>query len=291
MKVETITPKTAEKMMAANKCNRPLRTSLIERYADIIKRGQWELNGETIKFDTSGTLLDGQHRLSAVILAGMPIKSYVIRDLPRKVFDTLDTGKGRTGADVLSLRGEKHESTLASAIRLLLVYKEHGGFQRNQKTAFITTRDLAEGVDKHPKLRESVAFIRSLRDLHRILAPSPASFLHYIFAEIDRREADNFFSALASGAGLAEGSPLLNLRNKLIDMIRHTGQGRVETIAICIKAWNAHTATKKSRKLRMGEAQTSLTPEAALSTKKAPASPEIFAHVNGAMVNYESMGS
>ena len=87
--------------------NRPLRTSCIERYADIIKRGQWELNGETIKFDTSGTLLDGQHRLSAVILAGMPIKSYVIRDLPRKVFDTLDTGKGRTGADVLSLRGEK----------------------------------------------------------------------------------------------------------------------------------------------------------------------------------------
>ena len=116
------------------------------------------------------------------------------------------------------------------------------------------------------------------------------ALLDYIFAEIDPRETDNFFSALASGAGLAEGSPLLNLRNKLIDMIRHTGQGRVETIAICIKAWNAHTATKKFRKLRMGEAQTSLTPEAALSTKKTPCTSEIVAHVNGAMVNYENMG-
>ena len=291
MKVETITPKLAEKWMAANKSNRPLRRALVGRYAEVIRRGQWELNGESIKFDEDGVLLDGQHRLAAIVEANKPIKSYVVRDLPRKVFDTLDNGVKRTGADVFSLRGEKNESTLASAIRLLLVYKEHGGFQRNQKTAFITTRDLVEGVDKHPKLRESVDFIRSLRDLHRILAPSPASFLHYIFAEIDRGEADNFFSSLASGASLAEGSPVLNLRNKLIDMIRHTGQGRVETIAICIKAWNAHTATKKFRKLRMGEAHTSLTPEAALSTKKTPPSPEFVAHVNGAMVNYENMGA
>jgi hypothetical protein len=291
MKVETITPKLAEKWMAANTGNRPLRRALVGRYAEVIRRGQWELNGESIKFDEDGKLLDGQHRLAAIVEANKAVKSYIVRDLPRKVFDTLDNGEKRTGADVFSLRGEKNGATLASAIRLLLVYKEYGGFQRNQKTAFITTRDLIEGVEKYPKLRESVDFIRSYRNLYTILAPSPASFLHYIFAEIDRREADNFFSSLASGAGLAEGSLLLNLRNKLIDMIRHTGQGRVETIAICIKAWNAHTTAMKFKKLRMGEAQTSLTPEAALSTKKMPASSEIVAHVNGSMVNYESMGT
>ena len=75
MKVETITPKLAEKWMEANKNNRPLRRSLVGRYAGAIRRGQWELNGESIKFDEDGVLFDGQHRLAAVVEANKPIKS------------------------------------------------------------------------------------------------------------------------------------------------------------------------------------------------------------------------
>ncbi len=47
--VETVTPELAERWLSLNTHNRTLRDGVVSRYAESIKAGQWELNGETIK--------------------------------------------------------------------------------------------------------------------------------------------------------------------------------------------------------------------------------------------------
>ena len=65
-----VTPHLASKWLQKNSCNRPLSQNTVYRYADAILSGEWKLNGDTIRFDSNGTLIDGQHRLHACVKAG-----------------------------------------------------------------------------------------------------------------------------------------------------------------------------------------------------------------------------
>ena len=77
--IETITPQLAKDILANNNLNRNINATIVGHYADAISRGQWELNGEAIKIAHDGRLLDGQHRLMAVIKSDTPITTLVIR--------------------------------------------------------------------------------------------------------------------------------------------------------------------------------------------------------------------
>lgn len=116
--VEKITSETAARYLATNTdANRRLRKAVVTRYCDRLTRG-WSLTGDTIKFDTAGKMIDGQHRLSAIIKSGIGMETVVIRGLSPEVFVAIDTGSIRTIGNVLYIAGmaKHHEATLASAI-------------------------------------------------------------------------------------------------------------------------------------------------------------------------------
>ena len=61
----------ALELLKANSTNRELRNHVVEGYVDQMKKGQWrEDTGETIKISKTGRLLDGQHRLNAIVKFG-----------------------------------------------------------------------------------------------------------------------------------------------------------------------------------------------------------------------------
>jgi hypothetical protein len=65
-------PKVARELLALND---PRRTAacnldLIDCYAQQMRSGEWRFTGDTIKVNKSGGLMDGQHRLQAVIRSG-----------------------------------------------------------------------------------------------------------------------------------------------------------------------------------------------------------------------------
>lgn len=95
--VETITPAVAKAMLKHNVGNRPVDKERVAMLAADIVAGNWHENGESIKFDKNGNLVDGQHRLMACILAGIPIKSIVIRGVEDA--RGIDCGKKRTFGD------------------------------------------------------------------------------------------------------------------------------------------------------------------------------------------------
>lgn len=100
-RVETITPALADLYLRYNINNRPLRKNVVQFYASQMKRNQWVLNGEGIIFNEDGLLVDGQHRLQAIIESGISIEILVVRNAPSDCFPTIDSGISRRASDTL----------------------------------------------------------------------------------------------------------------------------------------------------------------------------------------------
>ena len=79
--VETITPEQAAAYLSNNAKHRPIKDKKVLEYMGEMQNGNWKLNGKTLTFDRNGRLLNGQHRLSACVKAGVPLTILVIRGL------------------------------------------------------------------------------------------------------------------------------------------------------------------------------------------------------------------
>lgn len=79
--VEIIDVGQAALYLSNNAKHRPIKEKKVAEYMAEMRDGKWRLNGKTICFDTTGRLLNGQHRLSAVIRSGVPLTTVVIRGL------------------------------------------------------------------------------------------------------------------------------------------------------------------------------------------------------------------
>lgn len=122
--IEKITPKMAEEWLSNNMVNRNINQYRVASYAYAMANGTWQLNGETIKLDTNGQLIDGQHRLSAIIKAGATVEMMVVYDVPVTV-SILDRGRNRNITDSLLIEGMDrticNNSTVAIAKLYLLI--------------------------------------------------------------------------------------------------------------------------------------------------------------------------
>lgn len=79
-KLEAITPDIAAMWLReCNNGNRAIKQGVVKKYAQDIIEGNWRITHQCIAFDSTGHLVDGQHRLSAVVLACQPIEAYIAR--------------------------------------------------------------------------------------------------------------------------------------------------------------------------------------------------------------------
>ncbi|RGL48554.1 hypothetical protein DXC54_07885 [Bifidobacterium longum] len=146
-KVETITPEIAKTMLGEN----------VNLFAREIRNGEWRFNGEAIKFGKDGRLLDGQHRLLAVIAADKPLTTLVIRGLEDETQQTMDSGKTRTLGDVLTLRGEKNSTQLASLARAVYLADQLGMEAAAQNDLKPTRGEIISFIDQTPQLADVLA--------------------------------------------------------------------------------------------------------------------------------------
>jgi len=242
-----ITPELAAEWLERNTHNRPLNLALAGIYARDMLAGNWQVNGESIKLSQSGTLLDGQHRLHAVIIAGRAIRSVVTFGLSDDTFRTIDGGRRRSMADVLSISAERSSTALAAALHTVWRYEQ--GWLTSTATQNGRVPSHAELLDvyqRHPGIRASLAKGSAVT---KILGGGLASGLHYLFSGKDATLADIFFDSLASGENLSAGEPVLTLRNRLVDNRANKAKvSRGFTVQMCLKAWNA---TRHGRSLRL----------------------------------------
>lgn len=101
-----VTPEMAANWLQANTRNRPINESKVRRIASDIREGRWIVTHQGIAFDRLGTLLDGQHRLHAIVLAGIGVWINVTRNASPESMIQIDSIEPRTAAVQLTLIGE-----------------------------------------------------------------------------------------------------------------------------------------------------------------------------------------
>lgn len=114
--VKKITPEYAAILMQHNNLNRPINRITLEDYKSQIQKGLWKLNGEPIIISNDGVLLNGQHRLTAVIETGLPITSVVVEGVENNDFATIDTGRTRTIADIFNIEEIPNANSVGAII-------------------------------------------------------------------------------------------------------------------------------------------------------------------------------
>lgn len=97
--IETITPAKAAKFLQSNHSNRAIRSTNVKAFAQAIKDGRWLKTHQGIAFDVNGRLIDGQHRLSAIVMANIPVEMLVSRDVVEDAFKVTDSGAKRNIGD------------------------------------------------------------------------------------------------------------------------------------------------------------------------------------------------
>ena len=123
LKEMMINPETASKMLQHNTCNRPLSRSSVSKYANMMRLGEWHFSHQAIAFteDSNGNLIlvDGQHRLAAVIQSGVSVKFSVIYQAVQTPY--IDTVRNRSFVDNLNIFNgtTKYTKTMMSIFNLI----------------------------------------------------------------------------------------------------------------------------------------------------------------------------
>lgn len=247
--VEKITPKMASKMLEGNTQNRNLRQRIVNSYARDMATGRWADQGDPIRLNGDGTLLDGQHRLHAIVASGTTQQMVVVRGVDKKAILTMDTGARRTFADVLRLHGHKNVTTLAAVARMMMSY-EQGGDIRIKPT--YTHSEMMEWLGKNSDVPNHVNKVMPLligSGIARRATTPLVAVRHYAK---DKSEADAFMEALRTGQGIFAGNPIFALRRTLENWATTSqiSPAPVLVHALTVKAWNAYLRGEEVQVLR-----------------------------------------
>jgi hypothetical protein len=234
--LEQVTPQMASQYLGTSAGNRNAKKRAVSRYARDMILGRWVLNGEAIKFDRAGHLIDGHHRLLAIMEAKMTIPLLVIRGVQEGAMLTLDTGVGRSFMDAQAVRGNHVANTLGPILRWWYRYEvTHMNFH-----TVPTHAELQEVLEAHPHTVESARLMGRLKVVRSRCTPGIQGFVHaYASYRYDREMADEFMQELNDGAALNRSSPILLLRQRLVDTPSKMRMDPIMVLALTIKAWNA----------------------------------------------------
>lgn len=247
-----VSPELAKEWLGFNTKNRRLDKRNVSHLCDAITQGEWYMNGEAIIFSDDGRLLNGQHRLWAIIMAGKGADAMIVRGVDREAFRTLDSGRVRRAGEVLAMDGEKNSNKVAAAVQALLAFVDGGGKFYGGSCSYgrkATPSACQRILERHPGIRDSV------REVNRncLYSSQHAATLHYLFSRVDKSVAADFVDVLAVGHPDL-GRPFVVFRESLVrSPIR--SENRVAYAAKAIKAFNAELSGERPKMFKYLAAQ------------------------------------
>lgn len=236
-----ITPEIATAMLQYNTDNRPISEGNVDRLASEIAKGAWMETPVPVIFSDKGRLIDGQHRLRAVIKSGLAIESWVAFGAKDEAFAVIDTGRKRTGGDVFAIHGVPNANAIAAMTKWLHVYMNNraaAGGASGGSGAQITNADLYEFYLGLKGIHDSGSAHGRLKN-NGMPAPTAGAAVHYLCAQKNRTMADEFFRKLSTGVGFeSKRDPAYKLRERLTRAGDKKPSGR-SVFAYTVQAWNA----------------------------------------------------
>ncbi|PID55365.1 MAG: hypothetical protein CSA58_02595 [Micrococcales bacterium] len=212
-KTMDVAPEQAAKWLESNTSNRKVRPARVREYATAMEQDRWTYTADPIRFDEDGKLIDGQHRLLAIVRSGVPVQLHVVRGLSRQAQDAVDTGAARTASDALQVRGFRHTPQVAATVPLVNWLLKDSGY-----AASYTRDEVVHWAQVHEGLADVVEDAYQQRALLPCpLAPYAAAYYAARTVAADRSATDRFFvEQLVETIGLGTGAPALATRRYLL---------------------------------------------------------------------------
>lgn len=137
-----VTPDMANEWLGNQSRNRAVSQKRVSLYAAMMKRGAWYLTNAGLAFDEYGQLIDGQHRLLAVVNSQTPTKMLVVRELPHKAQIVLDQPLIRRGHDQIAIKEGWEVRPIHLAVAKQMIYSiSAGGKAVNDMTTDVLLMD------------------------------------------------------------------------------------------------------------------------------------------------------
>jgi len=221
--IETITPKWAkeemqrqeEKLLEGVYRQRKLNASTVKRYAADMKMGHWCLNNQGIGYDDNENLIDGRHRLWAVVEAGVPVKMLVMRGLENiedskgfqfRTQDTIDFGRARTIPNQLQIDGVKNSVTVAAMVRCMGIIAV---YPSKVKVGMLQSKQIVE------LMKESIEKTIETIGIQSRGIPSGGLSAIALYHDLKPRKAFEYLRDFRDMSNLPLGSPVIALRRYL----------------------------------------------------------------------------
>ena len=239
VRVAEVTPAMASSLLTSNIGNRTVRKNRVANYATQMRRGQWKLTGDPIRISRTGRLLDGQHRLLAIVEAGVPVETLIIEGLDDEVFTVIDSGLGRSPSDALTFAGIGSASHIAPVVRILIGIENELNIYNTEAMSLVTRQDIVDyteanidllrwAVNLGQKVDKTVNGIRTSWAVFAVLGASATSV----------EQVEEFLTPVIDGAGLTAGDPRLALRNWLARQRQWHNNSTKDNIGTFIRAYN-----------------------------------------------------
>ncbi len=228
--IEAIDPVRAANYLARNTGNRRISQAHVDAMARDMREGRWVYNAQPICFADNGRLMNGQHRLHAVIVASRAIIAPVVHGLDEAAYPTYDH-HARRRAIVSDERTDFGDLGLAYAMANLLWRKERKTPETIRATA--TVAEVQQIIDQHPRLLALRGFARKMGHFGR------ASVIGYAAYVIERQDgvlASRFLTALETGANLGPSDPILALRSAM-QKLRTDKASQEGQLAVMLGGW------------------------------------------------------
>lgn len=249
MRIENITPEEAASMLKRNHVNRNPREGLVLAYRKDMEAGRWVMTGEPIQFGKDGSLLNGQHRLTA--LAGSSvvdgINFVVVRDLEESAQLLMDKGAPRSIADMIKLEhgAVKNVAVVSSISRWLSVAPLPGpDFGPRLKGKVSAAMALETFRQKGEQIMRAAEKGVHLCNTTLAISPTALGYTWFQFEKVDVEDCQRFFYAFQELAFNLQGDPRKAAYTRIIKMMAEPDAKAgnwtsVAHVSVLTRAWNA----------------------------------------------------
>lgn len=245
---QPVDPATAARWLNHNTRNRKLFPQIVNKYARDMLAGNWHLAGDPIRFSHDGTLLDGQHRLAAVVKSRMTIVFCVQRGIDSAAQAVMDTGKARTAADAITIAGGKYAS-LRAAVAKIAILVDRDQINQAQSGGNVTHKEILDWIASNPDELPAAEFAIA----HARQTDCPIAVVAYTYlmlSRIDPGDAASFWIDASTKVGLADGDPVIALTNRFAEARRSREHVTREMhLSAIYRAWNARRSGKTLRRI------------------------------------------
>lgn len=238
-----VTPKMAEQWLeTSNRLNRNISENVVKQYAADMKKGYWQFNGEVIQFGKDGKLKNGQHRLKAIVMAGVPVKMSVLYGVPDNV-NIYDSQRKRNAANAVQFLGRdisKNDVAIARFLYECVINRNYVG--NGQVVNF--------SYDEAESLKEARRIVSS--NNNGVMAKAPCASAAYVMLKngYDKELMKRFFRVGETGYYENGEESAVALRNMILNrkLVSNNRSERVKLFKATCKALTDF-AQKKPRKV------------------------------------------